>query len=180
VMASAERHNSMCLIDSDPPRSKLAILLARIAVLLLIGLVLAGIAWHGISTEELDRFWRNIVARPGGPMAFRFALQPTMAGIAALRDGIRDARLGRLPYAAKLIRDYERRGSLLWDAIVSTARILILGVVVDIAYQWIFFGTLHPAEAALTAILLAFVPYVLLRGAIGRVARRWIVQPSSQ
>jgi hypothetical protein len=180
---SAESHNPMRSTESaghDRPRSKLAILLARTAVLLLFGLVLAGVAWNGISAEELDRFWRNIVARPGGPMAFRFALQPTMAGIAALRDGVRDARLGRFPYTITLIRDSEGRGSLFWDGIVSTARILILCVVMDIAYQWIFLGSFHPAEAALVAILLAFVPYVLLRGLIGRVARHWISQPSSE
>jgi hypothetical protein len=148
--------------------------------LLLLGLVLAGIAWNGISAEELDRFWRNVVARPGGPMTFRFALQPTMAGLVALRDGIRDVHLGRLPYAATIIRDSEGRASLLWEGIVSTARILILGVVMDIAYQWIFFRTFHPAEAALIAILLAFVPYVLLRGPIRRIARYWIAHPSSE
>jgi len=113
-------------------------------------------------------------------MTFRFALQPTMAGLVALRDGIRDVHLGRLPYAATIIRDSEGRASLLWEGIVSTARILILGVVMDIAYQWIFFRMFHPAEAALIAILLAFVPYVLLRGPIRRVARYWIAHPSSE
>jgi hypothetical protein len=113
--------------------------LARVAATLLFGLVVAGIAWYGISAEELDRLWRNITARPGGPMTFRFMLQPAMAAIAALRDGIGDARLGRLPYAATIIRDSQERGGLLWEGIVSTARILILGVVMDVAYQWFFF-----------------------------------------
>ena len=153
--------------------------LARVAVTLLFGLVVAGIAWYGISAEEFDRLWRNITARPGGPMTFRFMLQPAMAAITALRDGIGDARLGRLPYAATIIRDSGERGSLLWEGIVSTARILILGVVMDVAYQWFFFDTFHPAEAAVIAILLAFVPYVLLRGPIERVARHWIAQPPS-
>ncbi len=31
-------------------------------------------------------------------MTFRFILQPVMAAIAALHDGIKDARLGRSPY----------------------------------------------------------------------------------
>jgi len=153
--------------------------LARVAVTLLFGLVVAGIAWYGISAEELDRLWRNIAARPGGPMTFRFMLQPAMAAIAALRDGIGDARLGRLPYAAAIIRDSRERGSLLWEGIASTARILILGVIMDVAYQWFFFDTFHPAEAAVIAILLAFVPYVLLRGTIKRVARHWIAPPPS-
>jgi hypothetical protein len=47
-----------------------------------------------------------------------------MAAFLALRDGICDARLGRLPYAATIIRDSRERGSLLWEGIASTARIL--------------------------------------------------------
>ena len=31
-------------------------------------------------------------------MTFRFILQPVMAAVAALHDGIKDARLGRSPY----------------------------------------------------------------------------------
>jgi hypothetical protein len=158
---------------------RFAIALARVAVALLFGLVVMGVAWYGISADELDRLWRNIIARPGGPMTFRFMLQPAMAAITALRDGIGDARLGRLPYAATIIRDSGERGSLLWEGIVSTAKILILGVVMDVAYQWFFFGTFHPAEAAVIAILLAFIPYVLLRGPIKRVAHHWIAQPPS-
>ena len=39
----------------------------------------------------------DIPDRPGGPMTFRFILQPAMAIIAALRDGVHDARVGRRP-----------------------------------------------------------------------------------
>ena len=128
----------------DPP-SRNEILLARVAVALLIALAVAGLLRYGVSTEELQRVWSNVVARPGGPMTFRFILQPAMAAIVAL-----------------------------WDGIVSTARILILGIVMDVVYQLVFLGEFYPAEAALIAILLAFVPYALLRGPIGRVARRRI------
>jgi hypothetical protein len=162
----------------DPP-SKFAVLLARTAVVLLFGLVVTGIVWYGISAETLDRFWQNIVARPGGPMTFRFVLQPTMAGIAALRDGINDARLRRSPYLSTIIRGIEGRSSRLWEGVVSTAKILILGIVVDLVYQLTFLGTFHPAESALIAILLAFAPYALLRGPFKRVASRWITRPAS-
>jgi hypothetical protein len=163
---------------TDSP-SKSQILLARIAVALIVGLAVAGVFWYGLSTDELGRVWRNIVARPGGPMTFRFALQPAMAGVAALRDGVADARLGRTPYLSAILRGVEGRGSRLWEGIVSTARILILGVVMDVVYQLVFQGEFHPAEAAVIAVLLAFVPYALLRGPIGRVARRWVARPAS-
>ncbi len=47
-----------------------------------------------LSTEVHHRFWADILDRIHGPMTFRFYLQPTMALLAALPDGIRDARLG--------------------------------------------------------------------------------------
>ena len=159
--------------------SKSEILLARIAIALLIGLAVAGVFWYGLSTDELDRVWRNIVARPGGPMTFRFVLQPAMAAIAALRDGVVDARLGRTPYLSAILRGVDGRGSHLWEGIVSTARILILGVVMDVVYQLVFLGEFYPGEAAVIAVLLAFVPYALLRGPIGRVARHWVARPTS-
>ena len=163
---------------SDPP-SRFAILLAHTAVVLLVTLIVAGIVWYGISAEVLDRAWRNMLARPGGPMTFRFILQPAMAGIAALRDGINDARLRRSPYLSAIVRGTDGRGSRLWEGVVSTAKILILGIVMDIVYQLTVLGTFHPAESALIAILLAFVPYALLRGPLKRVACRWTVRPAS-
>ena len=87
---------------TDPP-SKNAILLARVAVALLVGLPVLGVVWYGVSSEDLGRLWQHILARPGGPMTFRFILQPAMAAIAALRDGVNDARLGRTPYLSAIV-----------------------------------------------------------------------------
>src|SRR5271169_5199341 len=87
---------------TDAP-SKSAILLARIAVVLVVGLLILGVAWYGITAESLGRLWSDILDRPGGPMTFRFILQPAMAVIAAARDGVLDARTGRRPYFWALI-----------------------------------------------------------------------------
>src|SRR5208337_393578 len=163
---------------TNPP-SKTEIFLARIAVALIVALAVAGVFWYGLSTDELDRVWRNIVARPGGPMTFRFVLQPAMAAVAASRDGVADARLGRTPYLSAILRGVEGRGGRLWEGIVSTARILILGLVMDVVYQAVFLGEFFPGEAAVIAVLMAFVPYALLRGPIGRVARHWVTRPAS-
>jgi hypothetical protein len=162
--------------------SKPQILLARIAIGLIVGLAVVGVVSYGVSTETMGRISQNIAARPGGPMTFRFILQPAMAALAALRDGVKDARLDRRPYLWAMIRGTrgpEGRSGRLWEGVVSTARILILGVVMDVVYQLVFLGMLYPAESAIIAILLAFVPYALLRGPIARVARRWVVRPAS-
>jgi hypothetical protein len=166
---------------TEPP-SNSQLLVARAAVALLVTLVVLGVALHGLSTDELKRLWGDIVTRPGGPMTFRFILQPAMAAIAALRDGIKDARLGRRPYLLALLRGVrgpEGRRGRLWEGIISTGRILVLGVVMDLIYQLAFLQTFYPAESALIAILLAFLPYAFLRGPFERVARRWVAGPAS-
>jgi hypothetical protein len=166
---------------ADPP-SKIAILLARVALLLVVGMLALGVAWYGVTAESLGRLWSDILARPGGPMTFRFILQPAMAIIAALRDGFHDARLGRRPYVWALIhgvRDSQGRSGRLWEGIVSTSRILILGVVMDIIYQWKVLDTFYPGQSAVIAILLAFIPYLLLRGPFERIAHFWVARQAA-
>jgi hypothetical protein len=166
---------------ADAP-SKSAILLARVALLLVVGLLALGVAWYGITAESLGRLWTDILDRPTGPMMFRFILQPTMAIIAALRDGFHDARLGRRPYIWALIygvRDSGGRSGRLWEGIVSTARILILGVVMDIIYQWKVLDTFYPGQSAVIAILLAFIPYLVLRGPFERIAYHWVARKAA-
>ena len=58
---------------------------------------------YGFSAEVHQRLWQDIFDRPGGPMSFRFILQPLMAAIAALHDGAKDARLRREPYLTRLL-----------------------------------------------------------------------------
>lgn len=162
---------------TEPP-SKTEIFLARTAVALLLGFAAVEVVWRGLSTDELDRLWRNILARRSGPMAFRFVLQPAMAVLAAFRDGVNDARLNRTPYLTAIVLGGEGGGARLWDGIVSTARILIVGVVMDVAYQLAFLDTFFPAESAIIAILLAFLPYAMLRGPLARLARLRIARRS--
>jgi hypothetical protein len=159
----------------EPP-SKTQIIVARVAVALVLGSAVVGVIWHGVSTDDLNRLWRNVVARPGGPMTFRFVVQPAMAVVAAWRDAVDDVRLVRRPYLSAIVFSKENRGARLWEGILSTARILILGVVMDVAYQLAFLDAFHPAESAVIAILLAFLPYLLLCGPIARIARLWIAR----
>ena len=85
--------------------SKTKILLAQLVVALMIAFVALGLAWYGFSAEVRERIWRNLLDRPGGPMTFRFILQPIMATIAALYDGVEDARTGRSPYLWTILCD---------------------------------------------------------------------------
>jgi len=154
--------------------SKTKIFLARLVIVLMVGFVVLGIAMYGLSVPVFERIWQNLLERPSGPMTFRFVLQPIMATIAALVDGVRDARTERDPYFWTILTNPAERGSRLNEGLIATARVILLGLCMDLIYQFIVFDTFHPAEAVIIAGLLAFVPYLLLRGPITRVARWWL------
>lgn len=146
---------------------------ARLAVVLTIGLIVLGAIWYGFSAEVYQRVWRDIVARAGGPMTFRFFLQPTMAAVAAIHDGIKDARLGRSPYFWAALHDQREFGARLREGLISTARIILLGLGMDALYQHRVLKTFYPGEAVLMALLLATLPYLLLRGPATWLTRWW-------
>ena len=147
--------------------------LAIIAGVLIVGLSLWGIIKHGMSFEINKRIWRDFLERPSGPMAFRFFLQPTMATLAALHDGIQDARMGRTPYMMRLFSRPDHMSETLGEALHATARIVLLALAMDAIYQGITQDTFYPGEMVFVALMLAVLPYVLLRGGISRIARRW-------
>lgn len=136
------------------------------------GLVLSG--WSSAAAQNVfERAWTDLLARPSGPLAFRFVLQPTMAAIAAIMDGLKDARTGRSPYFWTVLANPAERMERLREGLRSTSRIIVLGLVMDAAYQIIVFRTFYPVEAVVIAIALAFVPYLLIRGPAARIARLW-------
>jgi len=159
-------------VSEDIPRSKLVF--ARLVVGTMAAFVLGGVVWYGLAPETLGRVWQNLVDRPGGPMLFRFFLQPTMATIAAVLVGIKDARQGRTPFVQTLLTRPAERAGRVNEAMVDTSRIMLLGLIMDAIYQYIEFDTFHPGEAVAITLVLAFLPYVVLRGLITRVARRWV------
>ena|SRR2546430_6904390 len=123
--------------------------------------------------DLLARVWMNVVGRVGGPMTFRIILQPTMATLLALRAGLKDAREGRPPYFWALLTDAANRADLLREGWRAIARVFLLAVIMDVIYQWIVARWVYPVEVVIVAILLAVVPYLLIRGPVNRIARRW-------
>ena len=146
------------------------VFMAGLVVGLIIAFLVAGAVTYGFSAEVRDRVWHDLLERPSHLFRFRFILQPVMAGIAALHDGIADARRGRTPYFWALVTRSSRLLGRLEEGVISTDRVLLLGLVMDTIYQLIVLKTFYPAEAAIVAIVLAFVPYLLLRGPITRFA----------
>jgi hypothetical protein len=157
---------------SDAERPGLGFM-PKLVIGLAILLMVADVLWYGVRGEEYERLWRQLLDRRGGPMAFRFILQPLMAVIAASYDGLKDARGGRRPYLWTIARHSRKRVGRLREALTATARIILLGLAMDLIYQILVFGTFYPNEAVIIALLLAFIPYLVIRGPVARIARWW-------
>ena len=125
--------------------------------------------------DVLTRFWMDLIARVSGPLTLRLYLQPTMAMFYAVRDGLKDAREGRPPYLWSIFTHPEERRRLIADGWKSIGKVFALAVILDVVYQLIVFGRwLYPVESIDVALILAVLPYGLLRGLVNRIARLWI------
>jgi len=122
--------------------------------------------------EILTRFWENLMSRVGGPMTFRLILQPIMAAIFAVRSGLKDAKEGKPAYFWALFTDSVNRRDLLRDGWKSVGRVFVFAIIIDLVYQWIVLRWFYPGEALLVAAILAFIPYLVIRGPVNRIARR--------
>jgi hypothetical protein len=121
----------------------------------------------------LIRGWMNLVARVGGPMTFRLVLQPTVATLVAIRAGLKDAREGRPAYFWTLLTVRGQRFKLLREGWRAIFKVFILAVIMDVIYELFVLGWIYPFENLLVATLLAVVPYLLTRGPVNRLTRRW-------
>ena len=123
--------------------------------------------------EDLfSRFVEDLVGRVSGPMKFRLILQPVMAAIFAIRSGLKDAKEGKPPYFWAMLTNPDSRVDMMRDGWKSVGRVFILAIIIDAIYQFIVFRWFYPVEALLVAVILALVPYLLIRGPVTRIAKQ--------
>jgi len=126
--------------------------------------------------DMLPPFWDEIWARTEGPLHFRFFLQPAVAIFLAVRDGHRDAVSGRMPYLQDILYNPDVRAPQLKEGFRAVARVMVLGVVMDAVYQLLVIKAFRPLEMLVVVFLLAFVPYVLMRGPARRIIHWYLVR----
>jgi len=122
--------------------------------------------------DDLVRIWRDLGGRVGGPMSFRFLLQPAMAALFAARGGLADAHANKPPYFWAIVHDPAHRRELVDEGWKAIARVFVLAIAMDVVYQILVFKWVYPVEALIVAFLLACVPYLLIRGSVSRLVRR--------
>lgn len=124
----------------------------------------------------MDDIWMRVIEnlsdRVSGPMKFRLVMQPVMATIFAIMDGVADAKSGTPPYFWSLLTQPETRIDMLKDGWKSVGKVFVLALTLDVIYQVIVLKFVYPGEAILVAFVLAILPYLLLRGLVTRIARK--------
>jgi hypothetical protein len=123
--------------------------------------------------DGLERMVENLIGRLDGPMHFRLFLQPATALFFGIRDGLKDAREGKPAYFWAIFSNPAQAKELLKSGLKSVTRVVIFALVMDAIYQIIVSHWFYPGEALLVAFILAFVPYLLIRGPVNRIARRF-------
>jgi hypothetical protein len=120
--------------------------------------------------DFFTRVWTDLIGRVEGPMNFRLILQPLTACILGIRAGVRDARTNRPPFLWALIFHPEERRGMLWQSWKDTSKVFVFAVVLDLVYQVVVLRFFYPGEAIIVAIVLALIPYSLVRPVVNRFA----------
>ena len=78
--------------------------------------------------EFLEQILRKSIPRLDGPLHFRFIMQPSMAIIFAVIDGIKDAKMGRPAYFWAMVKNPDQRRELMKIGWKRIGKIFILAV----------------------------------------------------
>ena len=102
-----------------------------------------------------------------------------MATLLAIRSGLKDAKAGKPPYFWALIfRAYDpsRRREMIKDGWQSVSKLCFAALALDLIYQFIALPSFHVRHAIIVALLLVIAPYLILRGAVTRLAAKLITR----
>lgn len=126
--------------------------------------------------DILRRFWHDLIGRSTGTMNFRLIFQPAVAIFLAIRAGLADARHGRPAFLWSALTDPAHRRERLREGWKDVGKVFFVAVVLDSIYQLIVHRGVYLGEVVVVATALAIVPYVLVRGPVTRIARRFARQ----
>jgi hypothetical protein len=118
--------------------------------------------------SSLDVFER-LVARFTGPMNLRFVVQPVVATLLGIRDGVRDARKGQTPFLRDLWMRPEKRPSQLKKALERLVIPLAAAIILDGIVQYLMFRHVRLLGAVIVGTAIMGLPYSLAREITNRI-----------
>jgi hypothetical protein len=122
--------------------------------------------------ESIARGWENLVDRLGGPMSFRFLMQPAVAIFFAVRAGVKDARENKPTFLGCALSNPSSWSPRMRQSWKDVGAVFIVALVLDAIYQVVTHSGIFALELLITATVLALIPYMVLRDLVSRGARR--------
>jgi len=107
--------------------------------------------------------WDMLAGRTTGPLTLRLIIQPTMAALLGIRAGLKDAKAGRTPYLWTVLKEHSLRRELLLEGWKDVRKVALMAFLIDAVYQVIVFKWIYVIQAVAVALLLAIVPYMVVR-----------------
>lgn len=137
---------------------------------------------EGVPVDLLLNILDRVFARLTGPLKLRFILQPVMAILLGVRDGVSDAKAGRPPFLAALFADPKAHKPHIQTAFRSLLLPLVVATVLDGVAQYLLFGWIRISGAVLAGVMLMGLPYIIARALTNRIvsrrSRRAVSSPS--
>lgn len=130
--------------------------------------------------EILKRVWENLIGRSTGPMNFRLIIQPLVAAFLAIRSGLKDAREGRPAFLWLVVTNPSSRPTFLRHGWEDIGKVFLIAVALDAIYQIRIQRGVYFLELLIVPTALAVVPYLLIRGPVNRLAKRFGLTQKSQ
>lgn len=118
---------------------------------------------------EPHGFMEGLMFRIDGPMNFRLVVQPLVALLYGIRDGRADAGSSAPAYFWALLTDAEHRRQMIEGGWRSIGKVLVIAIILDLVFQYLTFSSIRLAGAVVVGIVLALMPYLVLRGLVNRV-----------
>ncbi len=120
----------------------------------------------------MEDFLTGLISRSEGPLHLRLLIQPLIAAALGAKDGLNDARKGAPPYFWAIFTQKEHRSFLIKDGWKSIGKVFILATTLDMIFQYLVIKDVRLIAAMVVAVILAALPYSLLRGPLNRILRR--------
>ena len=108
--------------------------------------------------DDADSHWRSRSRRTFAAVGLGCAEQ----------DALRERPIG-----------HEARCALYREGFHAILRVMIFAALADAIYQLIVFKVVYLPQLVFIVIVLAILPYLILRGPAARVARRWYARSTS-
>ena len=105
-----------------------------------------------------------------GPGRLRFFLQPVLAILLGVRDGVRDAKEGRPPYVWSVVTGTDRVQQLK-RGLKQIALPLGVGFILSLVFQYVIRRVVHVGIAVLFGAVFIAIPYMAARALSNRLYR---------